>query len=229
MITVQKMAVCKYCGKSFLKDHTLATHICVKKRRAMEIDTQASRFGFRTFQRFYEITTNTKKLKTQQEFIDSQYYIEFAKFGNYLATLKPLFPEQFIEFVIRNGISLKDWSKDYVYDTYINDLIKKEPASSATERTIINIVNWCTENNVEFTNFFISISANEAAYLIKTGRISPWVLYLASTSETLMNSFNEDHAKMIADVIDPGFWMKKFKKADSDVVYIKSILLQSGL
>lgn len=220
---------CKYCGKKFHKENTLSAHMCVKKRRYMEKDTQASRFGLRTFQRFYDLTMASKKVKTVDDFIDSPYYIDFAKFGNHLANLRPVYPEQFIDFVIKGGVKLKDWTKDYVYETYIEDLVKKEPPVSATERTIAEIISWSEKNNTNFEDFFKLISPNEAAYMIKTGRISPWVLYLADSGEILQNKFNEDHAKIIGDIIDPGFWMRKFKQNDLDVTYIRSVLEQAQL
>lgn len=220
---------CKFCGTKFHKETTLSTHMCVKKRRYMDIDLAGSRLGFRAFQRFYELTTKGKKPKTKEEFINSSFYIDFAKFGNHLASLKPVYVEKYIDYVIMNGVKLKDWTKDFVYDVYVEDLVKKEPAVSATERTIQVIMNWCEENNVPFNEFFSKITANEAAYLIKTGRISPWVLYLCASGDNLMSRFTEDHSKIIGNVIDPGHWMKKFKKADDDVEYIKTLLEQAGL
>lgn len=195
----------------------------------MDINSTGSRFGFRTFQRFYEKNTQSKTLKTVEDFINSPYYIDFVKFGNHLALLKPVHLEKFIDFVITAGLKLKDWSKDEVYDLYIEDLIKKEPPASATERTITEIMEWCEVNNIEFSSFFNEVNPNEAAYLIRTGKISPWVLYLSTGGENLMNRFNDDHAKMIGHIIDPGFWMKKFKKSDDDVEYIRNILEQAGL
>lgn len=220
---------CKFCHTKFHKEETLSVHMCVKKRRQMEIDTPASRFGFRTFQRFYDLTMVTKKPKTTQEFIDSPYYIDFVKFGNHIANLKPLYPEKFIDFVIKNGVKLKDWCKDFVYDMYTEDLIKKEPADAATERTISEIIIWSAANKAPFDQFFNRISANEASYMIRTGKISPWVLYLSETGGILLDSFNEDHAKMIGNIIDPGFWMKKFKNMTEDVSFIRDTLAQSGL
>ena len=220
---------CKYCHKKFHKEQTLTTHMCVKKRRYMEIDTPASRFGLRTFQRFYDLTMTAKKPKTSQEFIESDFYIDFVKFGNHIANLRPVYPEKFIDFVIKNSVKLKDWTKDFVYDTYIIDLVQKEPAEAATERSIAEMIEWATLNNSEFSHFFNTISPNEAAHLIRTGKISPWVLYLCESGSILMDKFNEDHAKIIGSIIDPGFWMKKFKKQSDDVDYIRSILEQSGL
>jgi len=220
---------CKFCGSKFHKESTLATHMCVKKQRHLDLNTAGSRFGFRAFQRFYTLTTNSKKIKTHQEFIDSPYYIDFVKFGNHLDKLKPVHIEQYIDFVILSGLKMPKWTTDPVYELYIENLVKTEPPASAAERTITVIMDWCESKGVKFNQFFSSITANEAAYLIKTGRISPWVLYLSTTGENLMSQFNEDHAKMIAPIIDPGFWMRKFKKSDDDVDYIKALLEQAGL
>jgi hypothetical protein len=203
--------------------------MCVKKRRHMEINSSGSRFGFRAFQRFFALTMKSKHPKTVDEFINSPYYTDFAKFGNHLDNLRPVYIEKYIDYVILNGVKLKDWTKDFVYDVYVEDLVKKEPATSATERTITEIITWCEKNDAEFSKFFSTITANEAAYLIKTGRISPWVFYLADSADNLRTRFNEDHEKMIGDVIEPGTWMKKFKKDTDEVEYIKELLVQAGL
>lgn len=220
---------CKFCNMKFHKETTLVTHMCVKKRRDMEINTPASRFGHRTFQRFYDLTMANKKPKTTQEFIESPYYIDFVKFGNHLANLRPVYPEKFIDFVIKNGVKLKDWTKDFVYDMYIENLVKTEPAEAATARTIDEIVEWTEANKASFNDFFGTISANEAAHMIRTGKISPWVLYLCESGGKLMGKFNADHERIISGVIDPGFWMKKFKNNKEDVDYIRSLLEQAGL
>jgi hypothetical protein len=220
---------CKYCGKAFQREKTLSAHMCVKKRRHMEIDTMASRFGFIAYKRFYEITMSSKKPKTTQDFIESPYYIDFVKFGNHISNLKPIYPEQFVEFVIKNSVKLKDWTKDFVFETYIDDLIKKEPAVAATERSITEIMTWSELNNVDFNEFFRQISANEASHLIRTGKISPWILYLCNSAGDLMGRFNQDHAKIIGSIIDAGFWIKRFKKNSDDVDFIKNMLQQAGL
>lgn len=220
---------CKFCGAKFHREKTLSTHMCIKKQRHMDINTTGSRFGLRAFQRFYELTTNSKKLKTVDEFINSPYYSSFAKFGNHLSNLRPLYVEQFIDFIIMGGVKLDDWTKDSIYYLYIENLVKKEPAISAVERSISEILEWCDNNKVEFQNFFSSISPNEASHLIQTGRISPWVLYLAPKADDLRLRFNADHAKIIADVIEPKFWMKKIKSNPDDVEYIQEILAQAGL
>jgi hypothetical protein len=228
-INAQKMNTCKYCSKTFSKISTFSTHMCVKKRRMMDINATGPRLGLKAFQRFYELTTNSKQPKTAEDFIDSKFYTDFARFGNYLASLKPLYIEQFVDFLIKNSIKLTDWTKEQIYYLYLDELIKKEPAVSAVERSINEIVSWCEKNSVEFQKFFTNIGPNEAASMIQMGKISPWVLYLGTTADTLMSKFNQDHEKMIGSIIDPGFWSKKFKKNSDDVEYIQSLLEQAGI
>lgn len=220
---------CKFCKSKFHRESTLTSHMCVKKRRYIDINTAGSRLGYMAYRRFYEISAQSKTPKTQDDFINSPYYIDFAKFGNHLALLKPLYIDRYIDFVIKNGVNLKDWTKDFVYDLYVQDLVKKEPAESATERTIIEISEWCEVNKVAFCDFFKHISANEASHLIRTGRISPWVLYLSGTGDDLVSKFSEDHNKIIGDIIDPKFWMKKFKSSDDDVEHIRFVLEAASL
>ena len=220
---------CKHCAKKFSKEKTLSTHLCVKKQRYLDSDKSGPRLGYMAFTKFYKISINHKKVITLDDFINSPYYIDFAKFGNHISSLKPVMVESFIDFVITHKIKISDWCKDYVYHTYIVDLVKKEPAESAIERTITEIMKVCESENIEFADFFRLVNANQAAYLIKIGKISPWMLYIAPTGGLLMSRFNEDHSKMISEIIDPVFWMRKFKKLSDNVTYIRNILDQSGI
>lgn len=226
---VEDAHVCKYCNRSFKKISTLQTHICVKKRRATEPETAGFRLGLYSFNRFYELAGVSRGAKTKDDYINSPYYIDFAKFGNYLDSLRPLYVEKYIEFVILNGVKLKDWCNDNTYSVYIDDIIKKEPADSATERTIEFIVNWSTAHNTNFTEFFNDISANEAAQHISMGRISPWVIYLSKGGQHLVSQFTADHKKIIGQLLDPGFWMRKFRRENDDLEYIRKLLEDVGL
>lgn len=220
---------CKYCGTKFHRESTLSTHMCVKKQRYLDINTGGFRYGFRTFQRYYTLMMKSKKPKTQDEFINSSYYIDFVKFGNHIDLLKPVHVDQYIDFVILSGLKMTKWATDPVYELYIENLSKTEPPHSAVERTIQFMVDWSEKNSSDFVKFFSTISPNEAAHYIRTGRISPWVLYLSASGDDLVSQFNEDHAKMIGTVIDPGFWMRTFRKKEDDVEDIKNILAQAGL
>ena len=227
--TMKQPYQCKYCLTRFHKESSLIHHQCVKKRRHMEADATGPRIGFAVFSRYNALLYRTTKPKTLDEFVNNQFYIEFVKFGHYIANLRPLHVDKFIDYVIMSGEKIKEWYSDRVYYRYIVDLLKKEPAISAVERSIETIMGWAQDNSCEFTEFFHVVSANEAAFMIQSGKLSPWVLYLANSGGELMEKFNEDHVKMIGHSIDAAYWAQKFRKDTADVEYIQALLDQSGL
>ena len=220
---------CRFCGNSFKSPNTLSVHVCVKKRRHMDSESPGPRMGFRVFQRFFALTTKSKVPKSLDDFINSAYYIDFVKFGHYLIHLKPIVINEFIDYVIKNSIKLKDWTKEAVYDAYIDALVKTEPAENAVERSIVTIAEWTAKNNCPMDEFFKKATANEIAFLVRRGRLSPWVLYLAASADDVMESFNEDHVKLIGSLIDSCVWQKRFRNNKDDVEFIASVLEAAGL
>jgi len=117
---------CKWCEKTFMSERTLSAHMCVKKRRMADKDLTHTRLGYRVFQMFYELNTASTKSKTYEDFVRSQYYEGFVKFGRSCVTNEYLNPEQFAEWLIKNGKKLADWSKDSLYDEFLLVYVKKE-------------------------------------------------------------------------------------------------------
>ena len=79
---------CNYCNKEFKKESTLAVHMCEPKRRYMQRDDKDVQLGFRAYQLFYRIGTNSKKDKSYDDFAGSTYYSAFVKFGQYCIDVK---------------------------------------------------------------------------------------------------------------------------------------------
>jgi len=228
MATAQKYA-CGFCKKAFRNERTLSAHMCAKKRRNLEKDTVASRMGLQLFQRFMQLNTPTKKQKTFEDFIDSKYYTTFIKLARHLMDLRPIHQNRFVDFLFQNGIKDRDWCKDKVYEAYIVDLLSKEPASSGLERSIETMSKWAEENDVEYNEFFAYVPPAEATHMIRMGKISPWVLYLAETSDALWNRLSSEQAEIIASVIDPNIWRVKFELKKDDCTFAREVLSEAGI
>lgn len=222
------MATCKFCGKEFKQEKTLAAHLCPKKKRFAEKDTIGARLGFRVYQKFYELTMRTTKPKSVEDFIDSQYYMDFVKFGRYLVDRNPINADDFITFVIKNAVPLKDWTTDKVYSVYMKEYIQREPAQGALERTILEMDNWAKTNQEPITDFFRKVGTIEAVFLIQCGKLSPWVLYLAESADELWDRTNIEQTNMIQSCIDIEWWQKKFIANQDDVRFVRTILDSSG-
>lgn len=212
---------CKWCGKEFKSERTLSAHMCVKKRRWADREMSHIRLGHRAFQMFYEMNTSAKEPKSIEDFIMSQYYEAFVKFGRSCMTNEWLEPEKFTEWLIKNGIKLKQWTSDRQYDKFVKDYCRKEPGLRALERTIVYLAKWSEETELKWQDYFTNVSPSRAVHDIRAAKVSPWVIYLSQTGNKLLARFNDEQVKMIEEMIDPPFWMKLFTTSKEEVKQIK--------
>lgn len=171
---------------------------------------------------------NRKKEKTYEEFANSSYFTSFTKFGKYLLDINAVEPELFVEFIIKANIKLSDWVKPYVYELWIRELNKKESPERAVERNILLMEQWSKDYNEPWFDFFRKVNTNLATKWIKSGRISPWLLY-SGYGDSLFCRMSNEQLEMILDVIDPIFWNKKIALNKKEVETFKNILDEVNL
>ena len=112
---------------------------------------------------------------------------------------------------------------------YILDLLAKEPASRGLERSIKTMEKWATETDNQFNEFFRYVSPSEATHLVQMGKISPWVLYLAETSDLLWDRLSDEQAGLIAAVVDPKVWRAKFEIKKEECSFTREILHEAHI
>ena len=212
---------CKWCGKEFRSESTLAVHMCVKKRRWTDREMSHIRLSHRAFQMFYELNTSAKQPKSMEDFIMSPYYEAFVKYGRACQVNEWLEPEKYTEWLITKGVKLKQWTSDKSYNTYIQDFVRKETGLRALERTVVYLSKWSEETDNDWQSYFELVSPSRAVHDIRSAKISPWVIYLSKTGDELLKKFNDEQVEMIKDFIDHPFWMKLFANNKEEVKEIK--------
>lgn len=223
MMTVSKKSLeselitCKWCEKSFRSERTLSNHMCPKKRRWADRDMTHARLGYRVYQMFYTMNTTSNKVKTQEDFIRSQYYEGFTKFGRSCIVNEYLQPEKFAEWLIKNAVKLTDWSKDKTYDDFLLQYVKKETGLRALERTILYFNEWAANTAQPWNRYFVEVNTSRAVHDIRSARVSPWVLYLSNTGDQLLTRLTDEQIKMVNHIIDANFWMQLFKANAEEV------------
>ena len=212
-----------------MQDKTLVSHMCERKRRALQKDEKRVQAGFMAFNRFWQLTQNAKVPKTYDNFADSSYYNAFVKFGSFVNNVRPLYPDKFIDYVIKRGVKLDHWCRDELYETYLFDVIKTEPVERAVQRSLQTMIEWGDENKAEFNHYFNYVSLNRAVNDIRNGYISPWVVLNTSTGQTMIRNMSDDQLNMISPAFDVPFWLKKFKTVPADVALVKEICQEAGI
>jgi hypothetical protein len=220
---------CQYCGHKFTKEKTLAVHVCEQKRRALAKSDRHVVLGFDTYNRFYRTTQNARHDKTYEEFAKSPYYNAFIKFGSFVSNVNPLYPDRFIDYVVKSGVKLDHWCREDLYDKYVIDLIKKEQSEVALERSINCMMDWAEKNDAAWNHYFKYASLSRATYDIKDGKISPWLVLNCSTGKEMLKKFNDEQLNAIGSVMDVQFWLAKFKRLPADVELVKDVVKEYNL
>jgi len=214
---------CIHCGKSFMQEKTLVAHMCERKRRALQKDEKRVQAGFMTYNRFWQLTQNAKKIKTYDEFADSSYYNAFVKFGSYINNVNPLYPDKFVDYVIKSGTKLDHWCRDDLYVRYLYETLKTEPVESAVQRSIQTMMEWGDEHQADFNHYFRYVSLNRAVNDIVNGKISCWIILNTVEGKSMIEKMSDEQLDMISSALDVGFWMKRFKEVPADVALVKEI------
>jgi hypothetical protein len=212
-----------------MQEKTLAVHLCEQKRRHLAKDEKHVFIGYQTYNRFYRLTQKADKDKTYTEFAQSPYYLAFVKFGSYVSNVNPLYPDHYLDWIVRSGVKLDHWTRDELYEKYVLELIQTEAVETALERSINHMTLWAEENNSVWNHYFKYVSTNRAVYDIKDGKVSPWLILNCKTGKEMLANFRDDQLSAISNIIDPTYWAKIFKKKTFDVELVKNIAKEANL
>lgn len=220
---------CQYCNKTFARESTLSVHVCVGKQRALAKSESHVRIAFEAFNRFHKYNQGSNRDKTYDEFAKSKFYTGFVKFGSFVNNVKPLYPDKYIEYVIKNSVALDQWCNETVYEKYVLALIKTEPIESALERAVIHMNKWGEKTGNNWNDYFRNVSLNRAIYDIKDGKISPWLILNSSNGKRMLSQLDDSQLAYLGKILDPTFWPIKFQRQASDTSLVLSIIENGDL
>lgn len=226
---IEKLYPCKYCNAKFAKEKTLSVHMCEQKRRYLQKDERRVQLGFQTFVRFYELCQKVTTPKTYEEFCKSPYYTAFVKFGSFISNVKPLYPNNYIDYVVTSGVKLDHWCREELYQKYAIDLILRERVETAMERSIKTMMDWGDEKQAPWSDYFRYASLNRAVVDIKDGKISPWLILNCKTGKEMMKRFNDEQLQMVYAIMDPSHWTLRFKRLPVDIEMVKEVIKEANL
>jgi hypothetical protein len=229
MALVEGVFTCQFCNHKFSKEKTLMVHVCEKKRRHLAKSEKHVVVGFDAFNRFFKLSQNLKGDKTYEEFSKSPYYNAFVKFGSFVSNVNPLYPDKFIDYVVRSGVRLDHWCRDELYDKYVVDLVKTEPVEVALERSIKTMIAWGEDNKAAWNHYFLYASPSRIMFAVKDGKISPWLILNSNNGKTALKSFDDTQLQAISNVMDLQYWLNKFKKLPADVGLAKQVIKESNI
>lgn len=209
---------CEYCKKSFQREGTLMAHSCEKKRRWQSKDNQDVLVGFGSYDLFYRIEMQSKP-REYKDFVDSQYYTAFVKYGNYCINTRVIDQEQFTRWLIKNKVKLKDWPTDKMYLLFVQDHCKRESVERALERFVQH-----ASTTQYFDTFWESASGYIIAEWVEMGKISPWIIISSKRAERAIGAMPNECVNRIANCIDADYWAKKRQLNPHDAHFVQEMI-----
>jgi hypothetical protein len=218
---------CEFCGRSFVKETSLVKHLCETKRRWHDREKHGNRLGFLAWIQFYSKHSNKKK-KEYMDFAKSAYYTAFVKFGNYCVDANVLNVSRYVDWLLKNQISIDIWNRDSNYTKFIIDFLKAEDPLDAIARSIETCVRLAQLDQIQTKDVLRYGNKNRVCHEITKGQISPWMLYHSHSGLLFIESLDNTQQKMILDYINPEQWAIKFTKSKHIVPEIKELLRAGG-
>jgi hypothetical protein len=219
---------CQYCQKDFLKESSLAVHLCEPKRRYQEQNETGVQIGLQAYLRFYEITQGSSRLKSFDDFAKSPYYKAFVKFGRYCQGIRAVNVPRFIDWIMRQNKKIDHWCKDSVYTEYLVQYVKDENVSDALARAVEQSLDWQEKTGNQPHDYLRYGNDNTICHAVNTGRVSAWVLYNSASGMEFLSRINQEQVAMIWPMIDSDVWSQKFHTYTADTEYARDILNKAG-
>ena len=81
----------------------------------------------------------------------------------------------------------------------------------------------------DWLNFFTEVSTPRAVHMIRSGKLSPWLLYNSKGGIKLMESLTQEQMIMIEEYVSPNSWSKRFQDSPDDVKFVLQITKAAGI
>lgn len=219
---------CGFCQRDFLKETTLAVHMCEPKRRHRERDERGVQLALQAFLKFYEILQGSSRLKTWDDFATSAYYRAFVKFGRYCVDIQAVNPPRFIEWLLKHNKKIDRWASDQIYTEYLLDYLRLESVEDALARALQWSLDWASGSGAPAQDCLRYGNTHTICHAVTTGRISPWVLYNCDSGQAFLSSLDPAATSMIWCYVDSDVWSRKFQDYAADREYAAAMLIKAG-
>jgi len=205
---------CDHCVKQFIKEETFLAHKCDYMVRKEELTTKTGQSAFRCYKTWIKMKTRSSIL-TPDSFLRSRFYKSLMAFSIFCQEVEIVDIDIYIKLMIRSKYSPQIWIHDIVYVQYLQHLDNKVSPFTLVEISIKNIDMFCDALQCPPSKLFNTLHPNEILMLIRSRRLSPWILLKSKTFIAMLNRLSQDHRTLFDKLINATFWREQFRNHPS--------------
>jgi hypothetical protein len=91
------------------------------------------------------------------------------------------------------------------------------------------MMEWADQNQAPWEHYFQYVNLNRATHDIKEGLVSPWLLLNSKSGKQMLQRMNDEQLEIVSPIIDPQFWLRRFKALPADFELVKDILKEAKI
>lgn len=220
---------CRFCGHSFKRDTSYHKHSCKKKKRFLQRDEKFFKVAFGIFKRAMVLTGSLKKVFTIDDFIKSTFYEDLVKLAKFVIDNNVVLPEVYVDYLIKGRVPIANWSNNSVYEEYVRNVNAAETPYDALQRNLMLMEQWGMKMGEDWRDFFRKVPPTLATLWLRSGKLSPWMLFLAPSSSQLIERMSEEQLDIVNSVMNTSYWSRRALKFEKDCAEIRAVLESEGL
>lgn len=218
---------CKHCKTKFVREWAFKKHECEEKRRFDHSRTVKGKKAFAHYK--YWLSLRGFKTAKRDTFITSRYYKSFVKFSEFCREKMIPLPRKYIDFMKSMDMLPQFWSRDDVYDSFLEVYDELYTPKDQVEGTLRTIVDIASKIDCQPGEIFEFLFPAEVMKYINSKKMSPWVLLLSNKFHVYVKSLSKHERIEITSMMDVDVWSDKFSENKDFVRKIKVILKELDL
>ena len=219
---------CKYCHRTFIREHSYIDHKCKQMKQIEEIQTPQGQAAWQYYQAWFRVM---KKMPPASDtFMASRYYRTFMNIAAFFKRVNLPKPEKFIWLMVEKNYPPTMWLMDEAYALYIDFLEYQTSPMEQVQLTIDTLFLVADAGEVDVSEVFSILHPNDLIQLVRARKVSPWVLLLSRKfKEYFVQRMSTEQRSILETLIRPESWAARFEKSKEAVQTIKQCVRELNL
>lgn len=211
---------CDFCQTRYQKETTLTSHKCEKRDRHELMKTGKGMVLFNCYKTYHRALDHTAPLK--EHFINSKYYTAIERFVDYSRTMMIPDRDGYIRFAVSLKMHPPLWSRDDVYELYIQAFDDRYTPLKQVEISLKTIVGLARYVECKPREIWDYMKLGDVMKYIGAKKLSPWLLFYSDSFQSFLKKCTQSERMRFETVVDKRKWMGRFR-ADPETV--KKVIL----
>lgn len=228
-MTITKTFLCQHCSKTFTRKSWYDKHNCANKEKFnqdLEIDLLQALSLFNHWQRRTGFIK--RKPKDLDAFRKSPYRDTFISLYKFTRDNQIVSALNYVDWLVDNSVKEAGWKHGDTLCAYQEFVLKQHDYRRQAQITLDEIRKWAEATKQPANRFFELVTGIDVLKMVRSGQLSPWVLFSYEGGLTLVNRLDQEYLHALNEYLNIRSWFERIKD-NPDVSVTVEAILDEGL